>query len=171
MLDPSISYYRYAFLGCEFLTWLWYSVSSSHINKILNKGDSLEIGNKIVFERKTNDSIEKITIKGKEPDIEEGFVSLKKGSVVKEINLIYISGEKEWSFTVNGENLSLSNIKTPDIGFIESKNDVDGFALEKFFLFDVLFSLLDDLFGKFIKIRVSDKWFGVVSDIKKWIHS
>jgi len=91
--------------------------------------------------------------------------------VVKEINLIYISGEKEWSFTVNGENLSLSNIKTPDIGFIESKNDVDGFALEKFFLFDVLFSLLDDLFGKFIKIRVSDKWFGVVSDIKKWIHS
>ena len=98
MLDASISYYRYAFLGCEFLTWLWFSISTSSINTILKKGDSLEIGKKIVLERKLNDSIEKITIKGKDADLEEGMISLKKGAVVKEINLIYRSGEKECFF-------------------------------------------------------------------------
>ncbi|MBU0544886.1 MAG: hypothetical protein KKH97_06085 [Proteobacteria bacterium] len=171
MLDASISYYRYAFLGCEFLTWLWYSVSNSGITAILKKGDSLEIGNKIVLERKLNDSIEKITIKGKEADLEEGMISLKKGAVVKEINLLYKSGEKEWFFTITGESFSLSNIKTPDIGFIETKNDVEGFAIEKIFLYNLIFSLIDDLYKNFIKLRVSDKWTPVVSDIKKWINS
>ncbi len=171
MLDASISYYRYAFLGCEFLTWLWYSVSTSGINRILKKGDSLEIGNKIVLERKLNDSIEKITIKGKDADLEEGMISLKKGAVVKELNLLYKSGDKEWFFTVTGESLSLSNIKTPDIGFIETKNDAEGFAMEKFFLFSSIFSLIDDLYKNFIKVRVSDKWNPVVSDIRKWIDA
>jgi len=171
MLDASISYYRYAFLGCEFLTWLWYSVSTSGINTILKKGCSLEIGNKIVLERKLSDSIEKITIKGKDADLEEGMLSLKKGSVVKEINLLYKSGEKEWFFTVTGESLSLSNIKTPDIGFIETKKDVEGFVIEKIFLFNLIYSLIDDLFINFIKLRVSDKWPPVVSDIRKWINT
>ncbi len=171
MLDASISYYRYAFLGCEFLTWVWYSVSSSDINKLLKKGDSLEIGNKIVLERTLHDSFEKITIKGKDADLEEGIISLKKGAVVKEINLLYKSGEKEWFFTVTGETLSLSNIKTPDIGFIETKNAVDGFAIEKIFLYNVVCYLISDLFKIFIKIRVSDKWLSVVSDIRKWINT
>jgi len=171
MLDASISYYRYAFLGCEFLTWVWYSVSTSSIKTILKKGDSLEIGKKIVLERKINASIEKITIKGKDADLEEGMISLKKGAVVKEINLLYKSGEKEWFFTITGENFNLSNIKTPDIGFIETKNDVEKFAIEKIFLFNVIYSLIDDLYKNFIKIRVSDKWKPVVSDIRKWIKT
>jgi len=171
MLDASMSYYRYAFLGCEFLTWLWYSVSTSGINSSLKKGDSIEIGNKIVLERKLGDSIEKITIRGKDADLEEGIISLKKGAVVKEINLLYKSGEKEWFFTITGENLVLSNIKTPDIGFIETKKDVDGFALEKIFLFNIICCLIDDLYKNFIKLRVSDKWTPVVSDIKKWIST
>ncbi|MFO7667506.1 MAG: hypothetical protein R6V76_12860 [Desulfobacterales bacterium] len=171
MLDASISYYRYAFLGCEFLTWVWFLISTSNINNILKKGDSLEIGKKIVLERKVNDSIEKITIKGKDADLEEGMVSLKKGAVVKEINLLFKSGEKEWFFTITGENLNLSNIKTPDIGFIETKKDVEGIAIEKIYLFNVICFLIDDLYKNFIKIRVSDKWKPVVSDIRKWIKT
>jgi hypothetical protein len=170
MIDPSISYYRYAFLGCEFLTWLWYSVSTSEINKILKNNDFLEIGNKIVLERKTGDSVEKITIKGKDADLEEGMISLKKGSVVKELSLLYKSGDKEWFFIVAGESLSLSNIKTPDTGFIETKNDIDGFVTEKIFLYNSIYSLLDDLYKNFIKLRVSEKWKAVSSDMKKWIE-
>jgi hypothetical protein len=171
MLDPSISYYRYSFLGCEFLTWLWYSISTSNINRFINKGDSIEIGNRIVLERRVKDSAEGIIIKGKIINLEEGFVSLKKGAVVKEINLIYKSGDKEWFFTVIGESLSLKNIKTPATGTSGSENDVDEIATEKIFLFDVLFSLLDDLFKNFIKIRVSNKWAEVFKDIKNWIYT
>jgi len=171
MLDVSLTFYRYGFLGSEFLTWLWFYIVNSDQDKLLdNKKVFIEIGNKIVLERKTNDGVEKVTIKGKDAGLEEGMVSLKKGAVVKELNLIYRKEEKEWSFTVTGENLSLSNLKTPDIGFIESKKDVDGFVVEKIFLYDSLYFLIDGLYKKFIKLRVSTGWPNVVADINKWIN-
>jgi hypothetical protein len=172
MLDVSLTYYRYGFLGSEFLTWLWFYIVNTDQDKLFdNKNEALEIGNKIVLERKANDTVEKVTIKGKDADLEEGIVSLKKGAVVKELNLLYRKEDKEWSFTVTGENLSLSNLKTPDIGFIETKKDVEGFVVEKIFLYDSLYLLIDGLYKKFINLRVSASWMNVISDMNKWIIS
>jgi len=172
MLDVSLTYYRYGFLGSEFLTWLWFYIVTTDHNKLLdNKNEILEIGNKIVLERKTNDAVEKVTIKGKDAGLEEGILSLKKGAVVKEINLLYRKEDKEWCFTLTGENLSLSSLKTPDIGFIETKKDVEGFVVEKIFLYDSLYILIDGLYKKFIKLRVSPGWTNVVSEMNKWINS
>ena len=172
MLDVSLTYYRYGFLGSEFLTWLWFYIVNTDQDKLFdNKNEILEIGNKIVLERKANDAVEKVTIKGKDAGLEEGIVSLKKGAVVKELNLLYRKEDKEWNFTVTGENLGVSNLKTPDIGFIESKKDVEGFVVEKIFLYDSLYLLIDGLYKKFIKLRVSAGWVEVVSDMNKWINS
>ena len=172
MLDVSLTYYRYGFLGSEFLTWLWFYIVNTDQNKLfVNKNESLEIGNKIVLERKENAAIEKITIKGRDAGLEECIVSLKKGAFVKELNLLYRKEDKEWSFTVVGENLGLSSLKTPDIGFIETKKDVAGFVVEKNFLYASLYLLIDALYKKFIKLRLSDGWIKVVSDMNKWINS
>jgi hypothetical protein len=172
MLDVSLTYYRYGFLGSEFLTWLWFYIVNTDQDKLFdNKNETIEIGNKIVLERKTNDSVEKVTIKGKDAGLEEGILSLKKGAVVKELNLLYRKEDKEWSFTLTGENLSLSNLKTPYIGFIETKKDVEGFMVEKIFLYDSLYILIDALYKKFIKLRVSQGWINVVSEMNKWIIS
>jgi len=170
MLDVSLTYYRYGFLGSEFLTWLWFYIVNTDRDKLFdNKNETLEIGNKIVLERKVIDAVEKVTIKGKDAGLEEGIISLKKGAVVKELNLLYRKEDKEWSFTVTGENLGVSNLRTPDIGFIESKKDVEGFVVEKIFLYASLYFLIDGLYKKFIKLRVSDGWITVVSDMNKWI--
>jgi hypothetical protein len=172
MLDVSLTYYRYGFLGGEFLTWLWfYIVNNDPGNLFDNKNEFLEIGNKIVLERKANDAVEKVTIKGKDAGLEEGIISLKKGAVVKEINLLYRKEDKEWGFTITGENLGISSMKVPDIGFIESKKDVEGFVVEKVFLYDSLYQLTDGLYKKFIKLRLSNDWVKVVSDMNKWINS
>lgn len=172
MLDVSLTYYRYGFLGSEFLTWLWFYIVTTDQDKFFdNKNEILEIGNKIVLERKVNDAVEKVTIKGKDAGLEEGIISLKKGAVVKELNLLYRKEDKEWSFTLTGENLGVSGLKTPDIGFIESKKDVEGFVVEKIFLYDSLYLLMDGLYKKFIKLRVSAGWIDVVSDMNKWINS
>jgi len=172
MLDVSLTYYRYGFLGGEFLTWLWFYIVNTETDVLFdNKKVFLEIGNKIVLERKANNGVEKVTIKGKDAGLEEGILSLKKGAVVKELNLSYRKEDKEWSFTVVGENMGLSNLKTPDIGFIESKKDVEAFVVEKIFLYDALYVLIDSLYKKFIKLRVSANWINVVSDMNKWINS
>ena len=172
MLDVSLTYYRYGFLGSEFLTWLWFYVVNTDQNKLfVNKNERLEIGNKIVLERKENAAVEKVTIKGRDAGLEECIVSLKKGAFVKELNLLYRKEDKEWSFTVAGEDLGLSSLKTPDIGFIETKKDVEGFVVEKIFLYDSLYLLIDALYKKFVKLRLSDGWIKVVSDMNKWINS
>jgi hypothetical protein len=172
MLDVSLTYYRYGFLGDEFLTWLWFYIVNNDQDKLFeNKKEFLEIGSKIVLERKANDAVEKVTIKGKDAGLEEGIISLKKGAVVKELNLLYRKENKEWNFTIKGENMGVSNLKTPDIGFIESKKDVAGFVVEKIFLYDSLYLLIDGLYKKFLKLRVSAGWIEVVSDMNKWINS
>ena len=65
MLDVSVSYNRYKFLGYEFLTWLWFVMENQQ--DILKESDkelvSLDIGNCIVLENNKNDSTESITIK------------------------------------------------------------------------------------------------------------
>jgi len=94
MLDVSVSYDRYKFLGYEFLTWLWFVMENQQ--DILKESDkelvSLDIGNCIVLENNKNDSTESITIKGDKAGLEEGILSLHKGAVVTELNLIYKAG-------------------------------------------------------------------------------
>ena len=94
MLDVSVAYNRYKFLGYEFLTWLWFTMETDRekLTKIDPELVSLDIGNKIVLENRINDAVESITIKGDDADLKEGFLALKKGTVVTEIHLSYKSG-------------------------------------------------------------------------------
>ncbi len=171
MFDISLSYNRYGFLGCEFLLWLWFCSNNSGLYKLFdNKNEALEIGNKIILEKKNNSSFEKITIKGEEADLEEAMISLKKGAIVKELNFLYKKENKEWRFTITGENLCFTNLKIPDVGFIETKKDIEGFVVEKIYSYNLIFCLIDDLYNKYILLRISDEWKHIVFDIKKWMN-
>ena len=45
MLDVSLTYYRYGFLGSEFLTWLWFYIVNTDQDKLFdNKKEIIEIG-------------------------------------------------------------------------------------------------------------------------------
>ena len=175
MLEVSVLYERYKFLGHEFLTWLWYLTEKEQDR--FNKSDpdivSLNIGNRIVLENRLNeDAVESITIKGDDADLEEGKLALKKGAVVTELNLIYKTGEYEWRFSVKGENFNIGNLKTPDTGPIESKEDVEGAVLEKVYLYEKAISMIDTIFKDFIQLRISEKWHEqAVPTLKDWIYS
>ncbi len=172
MLDIAVAYNRYKFLGNEFLTWLWFIIENDQT--ILKKNDqefiSIEIGNKIVFENKKKDSTEKITIKGDDAGLEEGVLALKKGAVVTELNILYNTGGNKWQYTLKGESLNLSTLKTPETARVETEEDVEGAVLEKVFLTEKVVEFVEGLFKEFVKLRVSEKWDNnVVREIKTWI--
>ncbi len=174
MLDIAVSYNRFKFLGYEFLTWIWFIMENQQ--DILKKADeelvSLDIGNRIVLENNRNNTIESITIKGDEAGLEEGILSLQKGAVVTELNLIYKAGNHEWHFNIKGESLNLSGVKTPETGKVEKKEDIEGAVLEKVFLCEKVFILVNNLYKQFINLRVTNKWNkDVVPRIQKWIAS
>lgn len=176
MLDISISYNKYKFLGNEFLTWLWFSIENDQTFFGENKKESvvIEIGNRIVLEkhRKESDRQETITIKGDDASLDEGIIALRKGAVVSELNLVYKADDQEWNFTLKGESFHITGLKTPESGSVSNEEDIDGAVLEKFYFYDRLLIIVDNAFQKFIKIRLSDEWKSTeINKIKNWIYA
>lgn len=172
MLDITVSYNRYKFIGYEFLTWLWFSTETEteHLKSLNPDMTDLKIGNRIVLENHIKKTSETITIKGDDADLEEGILSLNKGALVTELQLIYKSDNQEWLFTIKGESLSLFNLKLPQTGPIESKEDMDGIVLEKIYLMEKLMRGMDKLYTEFVRLRVDQNWKETtVPKIKAWI--
>ena len=99
-------------------------------------------------------------------------MALQNGALVAEINLIYRSAQQKWQFTLKGESLNLSSLKTPKIAPPENPDDVEGSVLEKIFLYDKILQFLEKLYKSFIKLRTSDRWQRhEISLIKKWLKA
>ena len=174
MLDVAVAYNRYQFLGEEFLTWLWYVIEKDQ-NLIKNFDKdfvALEIGNRIVFENRRRESGERITIKGDGASLEEGILTLKKGALVSELNVVFKSAELTWQFTLKGESLNVSSFNLPSTGMLESDEDIEGFVLEKIFLYDKILKILGNIFIHFVKLRLSNRWQDkMIPKIRNWIQS
>jgi len=163
MLDIAVAYNKYKFLGNEFLTWLWYVVendlSLSELTGIKDKRLIMEVGNSITLENSLgDDSKEKISIKGDDADLEEGTTALKKGAVVTDINLILKIDDGEYKFSIKGESMNITGLKTPPAGKVENPDDIEGAILEKTYLCNALFEVMDALYTTYIKKRVSETW-------------
>ncbi len=174
MLDISVAYNRYKFLGNEFLTWLWFIMDADQTSIVKTNKDmvSLEMDNRIVLENSLDNRVENIRIKGDDAGLEEAKLSLQKGGIVTELNFSLKTGEHEWKFNIKGESLNISSLKSPETGKIEKKEDVEGAVLEKIYLYEKVVSLIENLYKQFIHIRISNKWNSeAVPRIKKWIKS
>ena len=172
MLDISVAYNRYKFIGYEFLTWMWYVIEHdpAQLHQVIRENINFTIGNRIVLQNAVHDAVETITIKGDDAGLEEGILALKKGALVTEIHLRVTEEENEWQLTLKGESLNISNLKLPETGQIETRDDMEGAVLEKFFLYEKILGWMDTIYGFFVKIRISPEWNDrVVPQIKKWI--
>lgn len=163
MLDIATAYNRYKFLGYEYLTWLWYAIerepgSLQEGSPSAGPPGSVHLGNRMVLENFTRDKTESITIKGDDPNLDAALLSLKHGAVVTEINLVFKFNELEWHFTLKGESLSITNLKTPQKGPVDTLEDTEGAVLEQAYLLEQLLQYHDFVFRKFIRLRVSDDW-------------
>ena len=175
MLDITIAYKRYKFLGNEFLTWFWFYISEQS-NQIKNKDNDLfefEINNQIILENILRDkSKEKIVIKGEEAGLEEAFLALQKGALVTEISLLCKKQENTWAFKLKGESFSFSSLKTPNIAFIDKEKETERFILEKLYFYETIIEIIDFLYLKFVKLRFSNEWkTNIVPKMKNWINS
>jgi hypothetical protein len=174
MLDVSVSYNRFRFMGNEFLTWLWFLMERDPdgLRNIITPDLTLSLGNRTVLENRSDAGVEIISIKGDDAGLEEARLALKKGAMVSELNLRCESGEKRWTFTLKGESMAITHLKMPETAPVQFGEDIEGSVIEKVYLLEIVLSLLDNLFGRFIKLRVSNRWQEkVVPAMKKWIVS
>ena len=176
MLDIATAYNKYKFLGNDFLTWIWFLIETDQdITSLLDSKDKviLEVGNSIVLENKLGDkSKEKISIKGDQAGLEEGTTALKKGAFVTQLNLLCKINDDEYKFTIKGESLNLTSLKTPKIDLSKEEDEIEGLVLEKSFFCFKIFEVIDTLFLKYIDKRTKDESNSKgLQDIKTWIGS
>jgi hypothetical protein len=174
MLDLSVAYSRYRFLGDEFLTWLWYLIETGQDIFRVTDPDctALEIGNRVVLENRKGKSIERITIKGDDAGLEEGKMALKKGALVTELAMIFKTGEHEWQFSIKGESLNLSNLKAPGPTLPQSPEEMEPFLLDKTQQFYKIIDFIEKMYKSFIRERVSKSWSSKTTPaLKKWVKT
>ena len=171
MLDVSVAYNRYKFLGHEFLTWLWFMIDTDKSTLMEGIADlaDIYIGSRVVLENSSHNRDEVITIKGDGAGFEEGVTALKKGARVSEISLVAMIGDGEWRFHIKGESLNISSLKTPETGRMESPDEMEGAVLEKIYLYEKAISLVYTLYGKFVRRRVSPEWHRETGRMTAWI--
>ena len=173
MLDISVAYNRYKFIGNEFLTWLWYAIENEpgQPGLVIKEDLIFSVGNRMVLENTIHNAMETITIKGDDAGLEEGLLSLGKGAFVTELNINVSEEEKEWCFTIKGESLNISKLKIPETGRVEDRDDIEGATLEKIFLYGKILEWIDSLYSYFIKLRISSDWESIIlPQIIKWIE-
>lgn len=172
MLDIAVAYNRYAFLGNEFLTWIWFLIENDDatIAKCVEDAAELLVGNRMVLINRWANGMETITIKGDAAGLEEGLLALSKGALVTEINLIFKSASLQWQFSIKGESLSFSSFKLPETGAAEQPEEMEGLILDKLYLYEKPFQFIDALYRKFISLRLSDKWQETQLHMRKWIQ-
>jgi hypothetical protein len=174
MLDVAVAYNRYKYLGNEFLTWLWFIIDTDQsVLRFMDESiTSLHVGNRIVLENGDDSQSERITIKGNDAGLEEGFLALQKGATVVELNFSCKSENQEWKFTLKGESLSFSGLKLPETGPLQTKDDIDGLVLEKIYLIEKITALMNRLYNEFLKQRCNNNWNqSIVPAIKKWMYA
>ena len=174
MLDVAVAYSRYRFLGNEFLTWLWFMIDTrqDQLREFAEDMAALEIGNRIDLENWRDEKIERVTIIGYVADLKEGYLALRKGALVTDLNLIFRSANFQWQFNVKGESLNISALRSPETAPPENEEDMEGVVLEKIYLHERITKLLETAFRRFVHLRTSDTWNGTtIAQIHQWLSS
>jgi hypothetical protein len=173
MLDVSVSYERYRFLGPEFLTWLWYACEddSEGLRVSDRQGLALSVGNRIVIQKSGEGGAEEVRVRGETADFDEAMLALRKGGLVTELHLECSRGDQVWRFTLKGENLAMIGLRTPPLAPPEEADEIEGAVLEKVALCEQVVDLVEALFQRFMKLRISQAWRReIVPKIRAWVE-
>lgn len=158
-----------AFLGREFLTWLWFkSETQNHKLTIGNYGTfHLYIDDKIVLSS-TSGSVRENSLKGGTPAYAfEAGSALGTGKLVHEAKFILQDAERQWSFSILGEDLSLRNVRLPSI----SEADSQAHITQRISSSTLLTNIIDELFKNFMDLRISDHFHNELTNIREWIDN
>jgi hypothetical protein len=166
-----------AFLGREFLTWLWFKSDQT--------GGRIEVpGKKVVevlfLDRMTLDlsdveTPQTVTLKGEHSELREGLAALKEGKKIEEARISLRAGENDFTMMLKGTWFSFGSFKTPPTlpsGEAEDEADVEGSFLEKAYLIEEGMEIVDDLFGYFLELRISEEWdTQELPAIRRWVST
>jgi recombination associated protein RdgC len=164
-----------AFLGREFLTWLWFRCETDggtfelpRGGRRRRKGERGKAGDDdggedevgVVFDDyvalvSDGDEKEQNIVKNGSPHRSaEARTALLVGKVVASARLEVARGDRAWKATVSGETLDLRSVKYPD----PEGSDPEERTLQRLDAMRELGDIVDELYGLFLSVRTSPAW-------------
>jgi recombination associated protein RdgC len=166
-----------AFLGREFLTWLWFKSdrTGGHVDIPGKRVIEVLFLDRMTLDLSDAESPQIVALKGEQSELREGLAALREGKKIEEARISIRAGENDFTLVLKGTWFSFGSFRTPPILPAQEADEEDGFEaafLEKVYLIDEGMQILDDLFEYFISLRISDQWEGEeLPAIRHWVAS
>jgi hypothetical protein len=159
-----------AFLGSEFLMWLWFKAECFDGLFDVENHERVEVSfdDQLTLEAYLAET-ERNMFRGGAPAYSpEAKTALQEGKRVKDAKLRVVKEGREWTFKLKAESLGLTSVKIPSL---LSKEEEEQFY-ERMYLVEELEEILDELYKEFLAIRLSKAWNSVMLPaIQKWVHT
>ncbi|TVR01409.1 MAG: hypothetical protein EA398_09980 [Deltaproteobacteria bacterium] len=156
-----------AFLGNEFLLWLWYREDRNDgVHSVGGQSCVIAFDDQLVLRVELGEA-EESRLKGGAPSAApEARKALQFGKRVTRARLRLERGEREWRFNVDAERFRLSSVRipavlgdSPEMQFIERMDLVE--ELEACFF---------GVYRDFLRLRLGPDWETERVAIARWIH-
>ncbi len=163
-----------AFLGREFLTWLWFKSEQGGGRVDLPNGETVEVYflDKMTLDMSDVDTPQTVAIKGEHSELREGLAALREGKKIEEARIRLKAGTEDFTMALKGTWFSFASFRTPPILPSEEQGEdegEEGRILEKISMVERGLEMVDGLFELFVRVRISDEWDTVeVPAIRKW---
>lgn len=159
-----------AFLGSEYLMWLWFKAECFDGLFDIPNHDRVEVSfdDQLTLEAYLAET-ERNMFRGGAPAYSpEAKTALQEGKRVQAAKLRVVKEGREWTFKIKAETLGLTSVKIPSL---LSKEEEEQFY-ERMYLVEELEEILDELYKEFLGIRLSQAWNSVMLPaIQEWVHT
>lgn len=155
-----------AFLGREFLTWLWFR---SDVEPRIQLGDSrsveVELMDSIMLDAHYGDAKSSV-LRGESPGTSpEAAVALLEGKKLRRARFKLLGTDIDWTATIDGENFNLTGLKLPKVGKLPFE-EVMQLRIDYIRDFEEIFQ---ELFQTFLELRLDDEnWAAELERIHTW---
>jgi hypothetical protein len=162
---------KYALLGRDFLTWLYYRCEST-------QGQPEEAGGgvEVFFDDALalageGDKPAVSTFKGDPSTMRsELAVALKQGKKIAKAKVQIVTGDGNWSFTIDTDEWLVRSLKMPTS--LVDGSDPEAVILDRLALMEKGEEIIERILSHYLKARVDAKGYAsMAKDVAKWIDS
>ena len=157
---------RKAFLGGEFMLWLWYRCDRDEGLFTVGE-DTVEVrfDDQLILEVQLAES-EQSRLKGGAPaHSPEAYKALQHGKRISVAKVCLAKGEREWVFTVDALTFAMRGMKVPAV---LGQDDEARFE-ERMYLLEELDGMWSALYRQFLDLRLGSGWAGERGAMRSWI--
>jgi len=161
-----------AFLGREFLTWLWFKSEERNGMVLLPGFGDVELAfvRRLALESGEGEYTESVVCQGQHADLKEGKEAVRQGKKIKEARISLGRDSAKWEFSFKADTFQFQSLKLPvptDMDVAEEE-DKSGRTLERMYLIETAIKTMDDLFKFFLDLRLSENWPAEASRMEHW---